>query len=60
MGELPESAESQFNHMLQKLVDFKHITSFSADEAKHEFSNFLNQIVRENKVIIREYDIDAN
>ena len=30
MGELPESAESQFNRMLQKLVDFKHITSSSS------------------------------
>ena len=51
MGELSKSAKCQFNRMLQKC---------SVDEAKHEFSNFLNQMLRENKVIFREYDIDAN
>ena len=45
---------------MQKLVDCKQITSSLADKAKREFRKFKSNIVRENKAIFRNYDIDKN
>ena len=58
--EIPESSERRFYHLLQKLVDCKQITSSLADKAKREFRKFKCNIVRENKAIFGNYDIDKN
>ena len=58
--EIPESSERRFYHLLQKLVDCKQITSSLADKAKQEFRKFKCNIVRENKAIFGNYDIDKN
>ena len=45
---------------MQKLVDYKQITSSLADKAKQEFRKFKSNIVQEDKVIFRNYVIDKN
>ena len=56
----PESSERRFHNLLQKLVDCKQIKSSLTGKAKQEFRKFKSNIVRENKAIFRNYDIDKN
>ena len=57
---MPESSEWRFHNLLQKLVDCKQIKSSLTGKAKQEFRKFKSNIVRENKAIFRNYDIDKN
>ena len=60
LAEIPDACEKRFQNLLKKLVDTKQIPSTLADKAKQEFRKFKSNIVRENKAIFRNYDIDKN
>ena len=59
LAEIPDTCEKRFHSLLQKLVDARLITSLFADEAKSEFHKFINDVVRENKALFRNYDIKS-
>ena len=49
MVECSEVSELMFEKLLTKLVDYKKIKSSGPDQAKFEFSHFMNTLMKENK-----------
>ena len=60
MTEFWESSMLLFNNLLEKLVSYKRISGACADEAKWQYSHFLNVIVKENKEKFLLFDVDED
>ena len=56
MGEMPDVCKQSFHKMLEKLVEYKQVTSHVADEAEKEYKKFLYTVVKENKAFFLEFD----
>ena len=56
MGEMPDVCKQSFHKMLEKLVEYKQVTSHVADEAEKECKKFLDTVVKENKAFFLEFD----
>ena len=46
MGEMPDVCKQSFHKMLEKLVEYKQVTSHVADEAEKEYKKFLYTVVK--------------
>ena len=58
MVDCPEACKKLLEHLLQKLVSSKHISCSLADDAKSEYMQFPDTIVKKNKESFMNYDID--
>ena len=56
VGEMPDVCKQSFHKMLEKLVEYKQVTSHVADEAEKEYKKFLYTVVKENKAFFLEFD----
>ena len=53
---MPDVCKQSFHKMLEKLVEYKQVTSHVADEAEKEYKKFLYTVVKENKAFFLEFD----
>ena len=53
---MPAVCKQSFHKMLEKLAEYKQVTSHVADEAEKEYKKFLYTVVKENKAFFLEFD----
>ena len=59
LAEIRNSSEKWFHNLLQTLVGSKLVTYSLADDEKKEFQKFMHDVVRENKTLFRNYNINS-